>query len=101
MKISFAATARGETAMAEYNKTCGDCIHAEICKDSVVIPNFFKDNPAYCRGFKDRTKYVQVVRCYECKHYIKSMMLCKQEDGLCLPDKLDYCSLGERWSPDD
>ena len=37
-----------------------------------------------------------VVRCFECKHYIKSMMRCDHEDGMCLCDKMDFCSLGER-----
>lgn len=41
---------------------------------------------------------VEVVRCYRCKHYIKSLMLCQREDGLDVPDKLDYCSYGERVS---
>lgn len=39
---------------------------------------------------------VEVVRCYRCKHYIKSLMLCQREDGLDVPDKLDYCSYAER-----
>ena len=41
-------------------KLCGDCIHADICKE--VIGGWFSPkNPAYCKGFKDRTKYVEVV----------------------------------------
>ena len=39
---------------------------------------------------------VPVVRCYQCKYYAKSMVLCHHEDGLVAPDKMDYCSYGER-----
>lgn len=39
---------------------------------------------------------VPVVRCYQCKHYVKTLMLCQREDGLGTPDKLDFCSYGER-----
>ena len=45
--------------MAE-TKTCGDCIHADICKE-VVGSWFSTKNIAYCKGFKDRTNYVEVV----------------------------------------
>ena len=43
---------------------------------------------------------VPVVRCYECKHYTKSMMLCDHEGGLDTPDKMDFCSYGERKEAD-
>ena len=46
-------------------KTCGDCIYAEICK-KVNGGWFSPKNPAYCTGFKDRTNYVEVVRCKDC-----------------------------------
>jgi hypothetical protein len=39
---------------------------------------------------------VEVVRCKDCKHYIKSMMLCMHGDGMDTPDKMDFCSYGER-----
>ena len=39
---------------------------------------------------------VPVVRCYQCKYYAKSMVLCHHEDGLAAPDKMDFCSYGER-----
>ena len=41
-------------------KLCGDCIHADICKE-VVGSWFSHKNPAYCKGFKDRANYVEVV----------------------------------------
>ncbi len=39
---------------------------------------------------------VPVVRCFQCKHYAKSMMWCAHEEGLACPDKMDFCSYGER-----
>ena len=47
-------------------KKCGDCIHADICKE-VNGGWFSPKNPAYCKGFKDRTNFVEVVRCKDCK----------------------------------
>lgn len=49
-------------------KKCGDCIHADACEHNQNIPLFNSANEAYCKGFKDRTKYVEVVRCKDCKH---------------------------------
>ena len=41
---------------------------------------------------------VEVVRCKDCKHYIKAMSLCTQEAGMGdVRDKMDFCSCGERW----
>ena len=39
---------------------------------------------------------VPVVRCKDCKHYAKSMTRCAHEEGLACPDKMDFCSYGER-----
>ena len=50
--------------------TCGDCVHAVICKQ-VNGGWFSPENPAYCKGFKDRTKFVEVVRCRDCKNVQK------------------------------
>lgn len=44
-------------------KTCGDCIHADICKQ-VNSGWFSPENIAYCKGFKDSANFVEVVRGY-------------------------------------
>jgi hypothetical protein len=41
---------------------------------------------------------VEVVRCKDCKHYLKAMMFCEHPEGLEVPDKMDFCSYGERRS---
>lgn len=48
-------------------KKCGDCIHAEICKQ-VNSGWFSPKNIAYCKGFKCSANFVEVVRCKDCKH---------------------------------
>ena len=50
------------------DKTCGDCIHADICK-KVNGSWFSPKNIAYCEAYKDSTNYVEVVRCKDCKWY--------------------------------
>lgn len=39
---------------------CGDCIHADICKQ-LNGGWFSSENVAYCKGFKDRANFVEVV----------------------------------------
>ena len=47
--------------MAEYiEPTCGDCIHADICKD-VVGSWFSRKNIAYCKTFMRAADVVPVV----------------------------------------
>jgi hypothetical protein len=50
------------------DKKCGDCIHADVCEHNPNIPLFNRANAAYCKGFKDRTNYAEVVRCQNCVH---------------------------------
>jgi hypothetical protein len=79
--------------------TCGDCVHAVICKQ-VNGGWFSPENPAYCKGFKDRTKFVEVVRSKDCKRYVENkeafVTYCKRglRDVYAKPD--DFCSYGER-----
>jgi hypothetical protein len=40
-------------------KTCGDCIHADICKQ-VNSGWFSPENIAYCKAFKDKADYVEL-----------------------------------------
>jgi hypothetical protein len=42
-------------------KTCGDCIHADICKQ-INGGWFSRENIAYCKGFVDKSNFVEVVR---------------------------------------
>ena len=74
--------------MKDFN--CESCIHKEVCAGfEVTMPE--------CKHYRPAVDAVEVVRCYQCKYYLKSPMICEHEDGLWTPDKLDYCSFGERW----
>jgi hypothetical protein len=84
-------------------KTCGDCIHADICKQ-VNGGWFSRENIAYCKGFVDKSNFVEVCRCKDCKHFYHSIS--SDRDGRCVqfgtydtdPSVYltDFCSYGER-----
>ena len=56
------------------------------------------DRDQYEKGYTDgkRDAKDELVRCKDCKYYCKSMMWCNHDDGLSCPDKMDFCSYGER-----
>ena len=71
---------------------CGDCLLRSMC--------FITNAPTSvgCREFIDKNRYVEVVRCKDCKH---------REDGLCPMESVEqypwfatksdgFCSYGER-----
>lgn len=74
---------------------CGDCIHADICKE-VNGGWFSPENIAYCKGFKDRINYVEVVRCKDCKYY--ELHKCHNNANGWFSHRTsdDFCSYGER-----
>ena len=51
----------------DFDKTCGDCIHADICEHN-LSPEFSRENIAWCNSFKDTADVVEVVRCEKCKY---------------------------------
>ena len=83
-------------------KTCGECIHADICKE-VNGGWFSPKNIAYCKGFKDSTNFVGVVRCKDCKNYggVAFGDVCRRWSAPLAGMKNctrpnDFCSYGER-----
>ena len=74
--------------------TCGDCIHADICKQ-VNGGWFSAKNIAYCKAFKNRTKYVEVVRCKDCVYNEKAACMFSE---FCNPHYRPdfFCADGER-----
>lgn len=90
--------------MAEYNYTCGDCLHVQICEGDPSLRAFDRKNTAYCKAFKNAADVVEVVRCKDCKHrgwvqepcHGKTVHYCKlTETGV---KDNDFCSYGERRS---
>ena len=47
---------------------CKECIHYESCSDFSKIINSAVDVEKGCEHFKNRTDFVEVVRCEKCKH---------------------------------
>ncbi len=89
---------------------CGDCLYADFCEQIPSIKEFNRDNVAYCQAFKNKADVVEVVRCKDCKRYIKGNAgeqsnycdchtISAFEKFFCLPN--DYCSCGERKDNND
>ena len=84
-------------------KTCGDCIHAYICK-KVNGGWFSPKNIAYCTAFKERKNCVEVVLCKDCKWRREwlsggTFFCCNPYYGMASGVELkdnDFCSYGER-----
>ena len=81
-------------------ETCGDCIHAKVCKE-VNGSWFSPNNIAYCRLFKNKADFVEVVRCKDCKHYLLPQGFCNHDrheyQTMAVPQEdNDFCSYGER-----
>ena len=101
--------------------TCKDCLHGDVCV-GYVPSDLDRDVWQYCRegkadqipdieercsSFKDRTKYVEVVRCKDCAYWdyqgvgssslkryggCKKWYPCGNEQHSCYED--DFCSCG-------
>ena len=75
-------------------KTCGDCIHADICEHLPNLPLFHRKNEAHCVTFKDKADLVEVVRCKDCRYFDGVFGHCDNHGMAILPN--EFCSYGER-----
>lgn len=62
---------------------CKNCIKADVCK---IVKEFEKEpvDEMYIEGcdyFKDCTRYVEVVRCKDCKWLNKTKMICMNKNN--------------------
>lgn len=86
--------------------TCKDCIHYEPCFEygNMLDPIH---GGVICDSFKDKTNFVEVVRCEDCQYFISKENLTDEYDnplgydGLCdnidkYTDMNDFCSCGKR-----
>lgn len=96
--------------------TCKDCIHYEACKGTYyeVKEQGEFDGEMYaecgCDDFKNKADFVEVVRCRDCKHWLKKVFdpISKRHIGSCDCKQwqndyfwyktcdTDFCSYGER-----
>ena len=40
--------------------TCGDCTHADVCARIPYYTEFSRENPAYCKDFEQKQKWIPV-----------------------------------------
>ena len=73
---------------------CCDCIHADVCEQNPLIPKFGRDNPALCKGFKNKADFAEVVRCGKCKYFDLDSWYCQFWHGARHPGH--HCGEGER-----
>ena len=86
--------------------TCKDCVHYELCKDDVELHHDFYDCleedgvEKHCEYFKPKSRFVEVVRCKECKHRVKPSKMCAHPKAVgwdaIEPEDDDFCSYGEK-----
>ena len=78
---------------------CEKCVHEEMCDQPGRHLWGTLTGEKECSDFKDRTKYVEVVRCNDCKYKFNANGHNKKGcplDGVGLMNDDDFCSYGER-----
>jgi hypothetical protein len=63
--------------------TCKECIHCDICEKDETLTEFDENQSAYCKGFKNKTDFVEVVRCKDCVWFVPEHI--KLSDGTTRP----------------
>lgn len=80
--------------------TCNDCVYSDVC---YMVEHYGIDlaenkQEFDCAKFKDKTKYVEVVRCKECEFYIekecKNPYIHMTNPCSIYTYSTDYCSYG-------
>ena len=86
--------------------TCKDCLHFDVCQALEDSGQISKIYPSQCGCFKDKSQFVEIVRCKDCKSCDKFYpnkkigeepeleYFCEKEKRTTRPD--DFCSYGER-----
>ena len=79
------------------------CLHNEVCKYGEKRSNGMYCTEEKCKQFKNITKYVEVVRCKDCKHFVQNepydpceCMKWTVKWGVANVNPDDFCSYGER-----
>lgn len=67
--------------------TCKDCLGFEFCLDRLGTTKYYDKAIAannveeLCRKFKDRKRFIEVVRCKDCKWLNKTKMICMNKNN--------------------
>ena len=80
--------------------TCYDCIHSDVCS-GIGACSYHCSDVSKCKYFKNKTDFVEVVRCKDCQYvHINSSSEkyhCKRRGYYSEEVKpTDFCSYGER-----
>ena len=95
---------------------CKDCMCFEVCDKKFqymfigspfCMSNYMYGVEERCKDFKDKSQFIQVVRCKDCRYFISKANLTDEYDnplgydGLCdnndkYTDANDFCSCGKR-----
>lgn len=72
------------------------CLHNEVCKYGEKRSNGMYCTEEKCKQFKNRTKYVEVVRCKDCKWYDRNEDIMPQSGSCGFHEMVkmdwDFCS---------
>lgn len=82
--------------------TCNDCLSLSVCYKH---EHYGKETEEPCEDFKDKSRYVEVVRCKDCEYWqeknskgTQGVCLCGEKDmnygGEFYPFANDFCSEG-------
>ena len=80
---------------------CKNCIHNNVCDKFEELVRYMIENGQDCFEFKDRTKYVEVIQCKDCKKSKRHEIFphsrrCSVEDYKFSHKETHFCSYGER-----
>lgn len=85
--------------------TCKDCVHGHVCVHAKELGYDKSEKPIEikCDDFENKSDFVNVVRCKDCKHCEKIIdqfdndwYFCKETVNKAEVKSDDYCSRGER-----
>lgn len=72
--------------------TCNDCLYYDVCPLGLAI----QGKTGVCLKFKNKSDFVEVVRCKKCKRYSTEFQMCLRSSGITNAKPDDFCSYGER-----
>lgn len=83
--------------------TCKDCINYSVClgRGNIFTQDYLELADEDCDFFKDKDKYVESVRCKDCKYHYKvpdqkNLHLCMVRSLIFQTTYDGFCSKGER-----
>ena len=86
--------------------TCNDCVYFGLCEALSVYYDMPIGGASECALYKNKADFVEVVRCKDCKHWLKDVAGCTDITGRCewanyMVGTAGYCVYGERKDGDD